>query len=157
MSEENKKSAEDGQIVVQETNQSISNYSRASRLVSAIKQVKREETKGTFDDTRKQNFLKFLNEKITWENETDVPERDWDQFFAIIKKMIDKGNVETIVTPAVEVLTKLFIDKHEMIDQSEIFESDEIQKLNFGKLLENNKYKEYTDFVLVTTSELFTK
>ena len=64
MSEENKKSAEDGQIVVQETTPSISNYSRASRLISAIKQVKREESKGTFDDTRKQNFLKFLNEKI---------------------------------------------------------------------------------------------
>ena len=49
MSEENKKSAEDGQIVVQETHQSLSNISRASRLVSAIKQVKREESKGTFD------------------------------------------------------------------------------------------------------------
>ena len=66
MSEENKKSAEDGQIVVQETNASVSvsNISKASRLVSAIKQVKREESKGTFDVQRKQNFLKFLDEKI---------------------------------------------------------------------------------------------
>ena len=64
-----------------------------------------------------------------------MPERDWDQFFGIIKKMIKEGNVETIVTPAVEMLTELFIHKHEMIDQSEIFDSETIQDMNFGKLL----------------------
>ena len=49
----------------------------------------------------------------------------------------DDDNIEQIVTPAVEVLTELFIHKHDLIDQSEIFESETIQELNFGKLLEN--------------------
>ena len=71
--------------------------------------------------------------------------------------MLEDDNVELIMTPAVEVLTELFIHKHEMIDTSEIFESDTIQNIDFGRLLENNQYTAYTDFILVTISELFTK
>ena len=53
MSEENKNINEDGVIEVNETAQSVSNVSRASRLASAIKQVQREESKGQFNEKRK--------------------------------------------------------------------------------------------------------
>ena len=87
-----------------------------------------------------------------------MPERDWDNFFVIIRKMLeDEDEIEKVVTPAVEVVTDLFIHKHDMIDQSEIFVSDNIQNINFGKLLENEQYTAYTDFILVTISELFNK
>ena len=48
-----------------------------------------------------------------------MPERDWENFFVIIRKLLeDEDEVEKVVTPAVEVITDLFTHKHDMIDTS---------------------------------------
>ena len=48
-----------------------------------------------------------------------MPERDWENFFVIIRKLLeDEDEIEKVVTPAVEVITDLFIHKHDMINTS---------------------------------------
>ena len=53
------------------------------------------------------------------------------------------------------VLTSLFSHKSELVEKSEIMDSDTLVNINLGKLLKAQRFEEYTNFMYTTTCEQF--
>ena len=64
-------------------------------------------------------------------------------------------NIEDLVIPALSVLTELFQSRGDLIETSEILDSEALRDIDLGRLLKGQFYNAYTDFVFTTSCEQF--
>ena len=57
-----------------------------------------------------------------------------------------------IVVPSVKLLTGIYSNQPHLVGVSKILQQENISKIDLGRLIENENYSEYTDFMLVLRS-----
>ena len=82
-----------------------------------------------------------------------MPTTVWDTFFEIMEKMLQSENMKDLMVPSLGVLTDLFENRGDLVEQSELVDSEPIRDIDLGRLLGAGHYKAYTDFMMVTSSE----
>ena len=100
----------------------------------------REEKKGQFTLERQQRFLTFLG-KLNWETETEnVSQQAFDDFFNVMEKLLQSPDIENLVAPTMKVLADLWNNRSDLVEQSEIFETDGLMVINLSRLLKLGHY-----------------
>ena len=70
-------------------------------------------------------------------------------------KCLLSQDIDQVVVPALGILTELFQVRSDLVDDSEILDPETLSDIDLGRLLRNQKFTEFTDFVFTTTSEQF--
>ena len=126
---------EDALVLVQESQTSLQSISRASNFAKAIEQAQRETNQNKFSIERQKRFINYLS-KLDWEaEESEVPDPLWDTFFELVESMLTSPDIIGLVCPTLNVLTSLFSHKCELVERSELMDSDTLVEMNLGKLL----------------------
>ena len=72
-----------------------------------------------------------------------------------MEKLLASENLRDLMVPSLIILTNLFQQRGDLIEQSDLLDPDLIREINLGRMLGAGHYKAYTDFLMTTNGEQF--
>ena len=108
----------------------------------------REDQNGKFTADRQKRYMDFLG-KLKWESETaDIDKQVWDPFFDLMEKMLLADDLNELVVPALNILTKVWEAQPGLVDESGIFDPETLKEIDLARLLRSQNYDVYTSFLV---------